>query len=150
MKAVNEETTKDELKTRTQKAKSLIAEIRRGRMRKVEIEKRVEMIFGVGSIQEIEKATSKEKIVEKIEEMSKREEQIDELEKMRQDSKSRQREARRLNILRRNKTFPKQFGGEEDTPGVEETLEFWRSINNKVVSEGWREDESIQEVLRGA
>ena len=84
------------------------------------------------------------------EEMSKREEQFDEWEKMQQDSKRRQREDRRLNIFwRRNKTFPAQYGGDEDTPGVEETLEFLRSINNKEASERWREDESVQDVLRG-
>ena len=136
---------KDESKTRRQKAKSLIAEVRRGGMRKDEIENRLEKIFGVGSSQEIEKATTKEKIVERIEEMSKREEQFDEWEKMRQGAKRRQREDRRMNLFwRRNKTFPAQYGGDEDTPGAEETLEFWRSINNKEVCEGWREDESIQ------
>ena len=50
---------------------------------------------------------------------------------------------------RKNKCFPTQFGGDEETPNVEETLRFWQSINNKEVEDGWREDESIQEVLRG-
>ena len=55
---------------------------------------------------------------------------------MRQDTKRRQREDRRLNIFwRRDKTFPAQFGMEEDTPDPQETLNFWRSINNKEVSE---------------
>ena len=37
---------------------------------------------------------------------------------------------------RRNKSFPAQYGGEDETPDPEETLTFWRSINNKEVSEG--------------
>ena len=53
----------DESKTRRQKAKSLIAEVRRGGMRKEEIEKRLEKIFGVESSQEIAKATTEEKVV---------------------------------------------------------------------------------------
>ena len=127
---------KDESKTRMQKAKALIAEIRRGAMRKEDIEKRLEKIFGVGNGQEIEKATSKEKIVERIEVMSRREAQFDEWEKMRQEAKRRQLEDRRLNIFwRRNKTFPAQYGGDEDTPGAEETLLFWRSIHNKEACE---------------
>ena len=52
-------------------------------MRKEEIEKRLEKIFGVGSTREIEKATSKDKIVERIEEMSLRDKQFDEWEKVR-------------------------------------------------------------------
>ena len=43
--------------------------------------------------------------------------------------------------------FPKRFEGEEETPEVEETLEFWRSVNNKEVSEVWKEDRSIRGVL---
>ena len=69
---------------------------------------------------------------------------------MRIEAKRRQREGRRLNIVwRKNKSFPPQFGCEEDTPGAETTLEFWRMINNKEASEEWRDDESIQEVLQG-
>ena len=113
----------DESKQRTQKAKELIADIRRGGMRKEEIEKRLEKMFGKGSSQDIEKATSKDKIVERIEDMSKREAQFDEWEKMRQEVKRRQREDRRLKIFwRRNKTFPAQYGGDDDPRGVEETL----------------------------
>ena len=64
--------------------------------------------------------------------------------------KKRQREDRRMNVFwRKNKSFPPQFGGEEDTPDAETTLEFWRRINNKEVSEGWKNDESIQEALQG-
>ena len=87
-------------------------------------------------------------MAERIEELSKREEQYEVWEKMRLDAKKRQREDRRLNVFwRRNKTFPTQFGTTEDTPEVEQTLEFWRSINNKEVSEGWRDDRSIREAL---
>ena len=66
---------------------------------------------------------------------------------MRQDVKGRQRADRRLNLFwRRMKTFPKQFEGEDETPDAEETLAFWKGINNKEASEGWREDMSINEV----
>ena len=41
---------------------------------KEEIEKRLEEIFGIGSRQEIQKATTNEKIAERIEEMTKCEE----------------------------------------------------------------------------
>ena len=41
-------------------------------MRKEEIEKRLEEIFGKGSKQEIEKATTNEKIIERIVELSER------------------------------------------------------------------------------
>ena len=64
--------------------------------------------------------------------------------------KKRQREDRMMNLFwRKNKSFPPQFGGEEDTPEAETMLEFWRMINNKEVSERWRDDESIQEILHG-
>ena len=117
-------------------------------MMKEEIERRLEQIFGRGSSQEIKAATTKDKIVERIEEISKREEQIDEWETMRKEARRRQREDRRLNLFwRRNKTFPTQFGGDEETPGVEETLEFWRRINNKEVPEGWKEDRDIRGAL---
>ena len=54
-----------------------------------------------------------------------------------------------MNVFwRRNKTFPKQYGGENETPDAEDTLMFWRGINNKDASDGWRVDDSIQEVLR--
>ena len=67
---------------------------------------------------------------------------------MRGEAKKRQREDRRVNLFwRRNKTFPKLFGGDEETPDAEETLDFWRAINNKEVSAGWKEDRDIREVL---
>ena len=139
----------DDAKTRTQRVKALICIIKQGKMRKEDIERNVEVIFGKGSKEEIEKETSIEKIAERIEEMSKREAQIDGWERMRREAKNRQREDRRLNVFwRKNKCFPAQYGGTEDTPDAEETLMFWRSINNKDISEGWFEDESIQEVLR--
>ena len=117
-------------------------------MKKEEIEKRLEEIFGRGSRQEIEKAATNEKIVERIEELSKREEQFEEWERMRRESKRKQREDRRLNLFwRRNKSFPKQFGGEDVTPDANETLLFWRAINNKEVGEGLKEDRSIREAF---
>ena len=138
----------DESKTRTQRAKALIAEIRRGGMRKEEIEKSLEKIFGEGSSQEIAKASTEEKIVERIEDMARRETQFDEWEKMRKEAEKRQREDRRMNLFwRRNKCFPAQYGGNEQTPDAQETLEFWQAINNKEASEGWKEDVSIREVL---
>ena len=87
----------DESSRRTQKAKSLIADIRREEMSKAEIERRIEEIFGKGSVQVIWNATRKEKIEERVEELSKREQQFDECERMRTESKRRQREDRRLN-----------------------------------------------------
>ena len=62
----------DEIKTRTQQAKSLIANIKRGGMRREEIVERLERIFGKGSGQEIETINSNEKKVKRIEELSKR------------------------------------------------------------------------------
>ena len=82
-------------------------------------------------------------------EMSKTEQQFEELETMRREAKKRQMEDRWLNVFwRKNKTFPMQFGGEEETPDAEETLDFLRRISNKEVSEGWRDDRSIQGVLQ--
>ena len=132
----------DEMAVRKQKAKALIASIRRG-IPKEEFKRRLEEIFGKGSSKEIETATTVDKCIERIEDISKREEQFEEWEKMRREKRRRQWEDRRLNLFRRkNKTFPTQFGGDEETP-KEETLGFWRRINNKEVSEGWRDDESI-------
>ena len=134
----------DESSRRTQKEKTLIADIRRKEISKEEIERRIEAIFGKGSGQVIGNATTKEKIVERVEELSKREQQFDEWERMRREFKRRQRDDRRLNLFwRRNKTFPAKFGREEETPDPQETLDFWRSINNKEVSEGWKDDRSI-------
>ena len=48
---------------------------------------------------------------------------------------------------RKNKTFPAQFDGEDETPEAEKTLEFWRGINNKEVSAGLNENGDIREVL---
>ena len=63
-----------------QKAKALIAKIKRGQLKKEEIERKLDSIFGEGSHQEITEDPTTEKIVERIEEMSKREQQIDEWE----------------------------------------------------------------------
>ena len=68
-------------------------------MRKEEIVTKLEEIFGNGSGQEIEKATTKEKVAERIEEMSRREEQFEIWEKMRVEAKKRQRNDRRLNLF---------------------------------------------------
>ena len=128
---------KEETRTRTQKAKALIQCIRRGGIGKDDVQRRLEEIFGGGSSQEISNLTTMEEMVERIEELSKREQQFDEWENMRREAKRKQRDDRRLNLFwRRNKCFPTQFGGEEETPEAEETLNFWRSINNKEVSEG--------------
>ena len=140
---------RDEINRRTQRAKTLIVAVRQGGMRKEEIERRLEDIFGRGSSKEIEHAATKEAIAERIEELAKTDEQFETWEKMRREYKKRQREDRRLNLFwRRNKTFPKQYGGEDETPDTEDTLMFWRNIKNKDASDGWRVDESIQEVLR--
>ena len=126
----------DETKAITQRAKSLIASVKGGRMSKDDIERSLEAIFGKGSGKEIEEAATKEKIIERIEEMSKREAQFEEWEEMRRQVKKRQRDDRRLNVFwRKNKTFPMKFGGDDETPNAEETLAFWRSINNKEVTD---------------
>ena len=67
---------------------------------------------------------------------------------MSRESRRRQREDRRLNVFwRRNKSFPAQYGGDEETHNAEETLMFWRGINKKEVGYGCKGDDSIQEVL---
>ena len=112
-------------------------------------QKRLEVKFCNGSRDEIRMTTTIEKTVERIVEMSKREEQFEMWEQMRLEAKRRQRENKRLNVFwRKNKCFPAQYGGDKETPETQETLEFWRSVNNKAASEGWKDDEAIQEVLR--
>ena len=139
---------RDETTARKQRAKTLISTIGRGGMKKEDIEAKPEEIFGKGSSKEIETEMTKEKIAERIEESSRREEQFDKWERMRQEAKRKQREDKRLNVFwRKNKCFPPQYGSDEETPEAQETLEFWRAINNKDVSGGWKEDESIQGVL---
>ena len=92
--------------------------------------------------------SSNEIIIERIEEMSRTDELFEMWENMRKEFKRRQREDKRLNTFwRRNKSFPLQFGGDEEIPDAEETLAFWRSISNKETSEGWREDMDIRSVL---
>ena len=134
----------DEAIVRTQKAKALIAIVKRGGIRREEIGRRLDEIFGNGSGDEINNATTTEKIVERIEELSKRETQFEEWETRRQETRRRQIEDKRLNAFwRRNETFPVQYGGDDETPDPEGTLAFWRSINNKEVTEGWRDEDDI-------
>ena len=69
----------EEKRTRTQRAKAPISMIKRGEIRKEDISRRVELIFGKGSWQEVEDGTTIE-TTERITEMSKREERFDEWE----------------------------------------------------------------------
>ena len=67
---------------------------------------------------------------------------------MRQEFKKRQREYRRLNLFwRKNKTFPKQLGDDDETLDVKETLAFLSLINNEDVSDWWRNNRSIRVAL---
>ena len=88
----------DEAKERTQKDKALVARIKGGDLRKEEIMVMLEKIFGKGSRQEIDKASTKGEITERIEEMSRRDKQFDTREKTRLETK-RRREDRRLNLF---------------------------------------------------
>ena len=106
----------EEMMATSQKAKTLIVEIRCGGLRKEEVVKRLENIFGYGSGKEIEEATTREKVIERIEEMSKREEQFALWEKTRKEFKKKQREDRRLNnFWRKNKCFPVQYDRNEES-----------------------------------
>ena len=92
--------------------------------------------------------TAIENIEERVDEMSKRETQLEERESMWKEARRRQREDRGLNLFwRRNKTFPMQFGGDDETLDDEETLEFSRSINNEEVGELRKEDRGIRGAL---
>lgn len=95
-----------------------------------------------GSGREIGNATSAEKFEERIEETSKREEQLEELERMRRGTKRKQREDGRLNIFwRKNKAFPTQFGGDEETPDQKRHCSFGEvSTTTKYVTDGERID----------
>ena len=74
----------DETSKRTQRAKSLIVDIRHGRLRnKEEVEMMSDEIFRLRSSHEIENAATVEKILELFEETSKREEQLELWDKMR-------------------------------------------------------------------
>ena len=65
----------------------------------------------------IEEDTTVQGIVKRIEDISKGEEQIDVWEETRREARKKQREDRRLNVFwRRNKTFPVQYGGDDETP----------------------------------
>ena len=76
----------DEVKKTMQRAKALISDIKAG-VERQEIERRLEPIFGKGSREEIAKATTDEKIVERVTELSRREERFEVWEKRRSESK---------------------------------------------------------------
>ena len=72
--------------------------------------RRLEVIVGRGSGQEIENATKTENVVEKVVEMSKTDERMEEWEKTRQEAKMKPLVDRRHRIFwRRNKTIPARF-----------------------------------------
>ena len=98
---------KDQATVRTQRAKALIAIVKRGGMRREEIGRRLDEIFGNGIGDEFEKASTTEKIVERIEDLSKRESQFEEWETMIQETKRRQMEDKRLNAFWRRKDIPR-------------------------------------------
>ena len=75
----------DVITVRTQRAKELISIVKRGGIIKDEIKRRLDEVFGNGSGDEIEEATTTEKIVERIEELSKREAQFEEWETIRRE-----------------------------------------------------------------
>ena len=81
----------EEERIKTQRVKALITEIKRGRTRKEEIERKLDEIFGKGRHLEIATAETTNKVVERIEEMSKTEEQFEVWEKMRTKYKRKQR-----------------------------------------------------------
>ena len=83
----------------TQRAKALIADIKRGGIRKEEAEKRLDGIFGRGGRHDIETAMTKEEIDERIEEIAKREEQFEKREMMRRDAKRRENGRRKAQPL---------------------------------------------------
>ena len=56
---------------------------------------------------------------------------------------------RKTNIeWRKNKSFPLKLVNEDEFPDKEESLAFWRSINQKEASDEWERDEDILMVLR--
>ena len=78
----------EETTARTQRAKALIAAVKRERMSKDAIERKLDEIFGKGTSKDIEEATTEEMIVERIEQVSKREAQFDFWENMRREAKT--------------------------------------------------------------
>ena len=68
----------DDVKKTMQRAKALIADIKGGRKRKEEVERRLESIVGKGSREEIANTTTDEKTVMRVVELSRREEQFEE------------------------------------------------------------------------
>ena len=115
----------------------MIANVKRGGMRREEIVKRLETIFGKGSGQEIDKIDTNEKIAERIEELSKREEQYEKWEKMRQDTKRKQREDRRINIFWR-KTSAFRLGLEATKKHL--TLKIHCASGKASTTRKWRTD----------
>ena len=61
---------------------------------------------------------------------------------MLQEAKRRRSENKSLNVFcRKNKCFPAQFGNDVETQEAQETMELRRSVNNKVASEGGKEND---------
>ena len=50
-------------------------------------------------------------------------------------------------LLAKEQDLPSPVWRDDETPEAQERLEFWQCINNKDVSDGWRDDESIREVI---
>ena len=73
------------------KAKALIVNRRRRQLKKEEIERKLEAVFGEGRCHETTKVMTTDMIVERIEEMEKKEEQIEASEMMIRESKRKQR-----------------------------------------------------------
>ena len=109
----------DEAKKTMQRAKALIADIKRGSMERQEVERMLESIIGKGSHEEIANATMNEKIVEMAIELSRREEHFEVCEKMRRKAKRRRWEDRRMNNWRKNKPSRRNLE-------VDVTLQTWK------------------------
>ena len=98
----------EENMARTQRAKSLIADVKNGEMKSEEILRRLEKIIGRGSSKEIVEADTSEKIVERIQELSKREEQFDEWETMRKEAKKKTTGRRKAqHLLEKKQELPR-------------------------------------------
>ena len=93
------------------RAKTLVADMKRGRMMKEEIETRLKCILCEGSAQEIESARTSEKIVERIE-ISKTEERFEGWDNKRREATRKQRDDGRLSIFWR-KIRVSRFGLKE-------------------------------------
>ena len=117
----------------TQRAKALIADIKRGEIRNEEVQKRLEcFFFGRGSRHEIEKATTREKSSKEWKKLPSEKSNLKNGKRrngMQKEGKEKTEGS--TSTWRKNKCFPKQFEGEEDTPDAEETLAFWRTSTTK-------------------